>query len=109
MRLTAVNCPAPYRRGRRAALTIGAGSLRFCCARRRPIPAVLLRAVVFVDAEKSSAIVRAERRRASIAESDFSGLHAPTAGGEEMRISASIGVACFPVDAQSPEALLEVR
>jgi predicted signal transduction protein with EAL and GGDEF domain len=24
-----------------------------------------------------------------------------------VRISASIGVACFPVDAQSPEALLE--
>ena len=29
------------------------------------------------------------------------------ASGEEVRISASIGVACFPVDAQSPETLLE--
>jgi diguanylate cyclase (GGDEF)-like protein len=63
--------------------------------------------VVFADTEKSSAIVRAERLRASIADADFRGLHAPISSGEEVRISASIGVACFPVDAQSPEALLE--
>jgi diguanylate cyclase (GGDEF)-like protein len=63
--------------------------------------------VVFADAEKSSAIVCAERLRASIAEADFRGLHAPVSGGEEVRISASIGVACFPVDAPSPQELLE--
>jgi diguanylate cyclase (GGDEF)-like protein len=63
--------------------------------------------LVFAETEKSRAIERAERLRASIAEADFSGLHAPTAGREEVRINASIGVACFPVDAQSPETLLE--
>ena len=63
--------------------------------------------VVLVDAEKSRAVERAERLRVSIVEADFRGLHAPVASGEEVRISASIGVACFPVDAQSPEALLE--
>jgi diguanylate cyclase (GGDEF)-like protein len=63
--------------------------------------------VVFADSEKSRAIVRAESLRASIADADFHGLHAPDSNGEEVRISASIGVACFPVDAQSPEALLE--
>jgi diguanylate cyclase (GGDEF)-like protein len=63
--------------------------------------------VVLVDAEKPLAIERAERLRASIVEADFRGLHAPVASGEEVRISASIGVACFPIDAQSPEALLE--
>lgn len=63
--------------------------------------------VVLADTEKSRAIVRAERLRASIAEADFSGLHAQVSSGEEVGISASIGVACFPVDAQSPEALLE--
>jgi diguanylate cyclase (GGDEF)-like protein len=63
--------------------------------------------VVFADTEKSRAIVRAERLRASISEADFGGLRARVSSGEEVRISASIGVACFPVDAQSPEALLE--
>jgi diguanylate cyclase (GGDEF)-like protein len=62
---------------------------------------------VFVDTEKSRAVERAERLRASIADADFCGLHAPVASAEEVRISASIGVARFPVDAQSPEALLE--
>jgi diguanylate cyclase (GGDEF)-like protein len=63
--------------------------------------------VVFADTEKSRAIERAERLRGSIAEADFRGLHGSVSSGEEVRISASIGVACFPVDAQSPEALLE--
>jgi diguanylate cyclase (GGDEF)-like protein len=63
--------------------------------------------VVFPDTEKSRAIERAERLRASIAEADFRGLHAPDSTREEVKISASIGVACFPVDAQSPEELLE--
>jgi diguanylate cyclase (GGDEF)-like protein len=63
--------------------------------------------VVFADAEKSRSVARAETLRASIAAADFSGLHARVAGGAEVRISASIGVACFPVDARSAEALLE--
>jgi diguanylate cyclase (GGDEF)-like protein len=63
--------------------------------------------VVFADSEKSRAIVRAERLRASVAEADFRGLHGPVSSGEEVRISASIGVACFPIDAQSPATLLE--
>lgn len=63
--------------------------------------------VVFADTEKSSAIERAKRLRASIADADFSGLHAHGSGAEEVKISASIGVACFPVDAQSPSELLE--
>ena len=63
--------------------------------------------VVLADAEKSRAIELAERLRASIAEADFRGLHAPLSSGEEVRIGASIGVACFPVDAQSPQKLLE--
>jgi len=63
--------------------------------------------VVLADAEKSSAVVRAERLRASIVGADFRGLHAPVPSGEEVRISASIGVACFPVDAPTPEVLLE--
>jgi diguanylate cyclase (GGDEF)-like protein len=62
--------------------------------------------VVFTATEKSRAIERAERLRASIVEADFRGLHGPTSG-DEVRISASIGVACFPVDVGSPEALLE--
>jgi hypothetical protein len=41
------------------------------------------------------------------AEADFSGLHGHGSGAEEVKISASIGVACFPVDAESPGALLE--
>jgi diguanylate cyclase (GGDEF)-like protein len=63
--------------------------------------------VVFAGSEKTRAIDRAERLRVSIADADFRGLHAPVFAAEEVRISASIGVACFPVDAQSPEALLE--
>lgn len=63
--------------------------------------------VVFAGAEKSTAIERAERLRASIAAADFRGLHDAVSTGVEVRISASIGVACFPIDAQSPEALLE--
>jgi diguanylate cyclase (GGDEF)-like protein len=63
--------------------------------------------VVLADAEKSRSIERAERLRSRIAKADFRGLHGPVSSGEEVRISASIGVACFPVDAQSPEALLE--
>ena len=59
---------------------------------------------MFADTEKSRAVVRAERSRSSIAEADFSGLHAHGSSAEEVKMSVSIGVACFPVDAQSPEA-----
>jgi hypothetical protein len=45
--------------------------------------------------------------KSRIADADFSGLHAHRPSAEEVKISASIGVACFPVDAQSPEVLLE--
>ncbi len=57
--------------------------------------------------EKSRAIVRAERLRASIVEADSRGLHAPVSSEEEVRIGALIGVPRFPIDAQSSEALLE--
>jgi hypothetical protein len=50
--------------------------------------------VVFADTEKSRAVERAERLRARIAEADFSRLHARNSRGEEVRVSASIGVAC---------------
>jgi diguanylate cyclase (GGDEF)-like protein len=62
--------------------------------------------VVFADAEKSHAIERAAALRRRIAEADFSAFKpAETAGG--VGISASIGVACFPVDAGTPNDLLE--
>jgi diguanylate cyclase (GGDEF)-like protein len=63
--------------------------------------------VVFADAEKSRAVERADRLRKSIVDANFSGLHPNNSGAEEVRISASIGIACFPIDAQSANALLE--
>ena len=45
--------------------------------------------VMFADTEKSSAIVRAERLRASIADAEFSGLHEHGPGAEEVKISVS--------------------
>jgi diguanylate cyclase (GGDEF)-like protein len=62
--------------------------------------------VVFADCEKSRAIERADRLRASIADADFRPLQ-PAGVDAQVRISASIGVACFPVDARTPSALLE--
>lgn len=62
--------------------------------------------VVFVDCEKSRAIERAQRLRSSVANADFRSLR-PAGVTAEVRISASIGVACFPVDAGTPSALLE--
>jgi GGDEF domain-containing protein len=59
--------------------------------------------VVLVEAEKSRAIERSERLRASIAEADFSGLHAPISNGEEVRISASI-TARKPAATASPSS-----
>jgi len=62
--------------------------------------------VVFADAEKSQAIERAEALRRRIAAADFSTLRPAVAGGD-VGITASIGVACFPVDAGTPNDLLE--
>lgn len=54
--------------------------------------------VVWADCEKSSAIRRAEGLRATIAEAFR---------GDEVAITASIGVAAFPLDARTAEGLLE--
>jgi len=62
--------------------------------------------VVLADAEKSQAIERAATLRRRIAAADFSALRPAGAPGE-VGISASIGVACFPVDAGTPNDLLE--
>jgi hypothetical protein len=70
------------------------GSSRFCCVRQRLIPPISLRAMAEMSLRwclrtpiNHSAVVRAERLRASIAEADFSGLHAHGSGGEEVKIS----------------------
>ncbi len=63
--------------------------------------------VVFADCEKSVAIERAGRLRASIAAADFTLLQPVGVSGPAVTISASIGVASFPIDAQTPNALLE--
>lgn len=62
--------------------------------------------VVFVDTEKSQAIDRAEALRAAIAATDMRGLR-PADAEVDVHITASIGVACYPVDATTPAALLE--
>ena len=62
--------------------------------------------IIFADCEKSSAVERAERLRAAIAAADFQPLQ-PAGIRPDVRISASIGVACFPIDAGSSNALLE--
>lgn len=54
--------------------------------------------LVWSDCEKSSAIVRAEALREAIA---------TAFAAEPIRITASIGVAAYPVDARTPEVLLE--
>lgn len=61
--------------------------------------------VVFADTDKSTAIERAETLRRRIAEADFSGLRTQTSA--DVRISASIGVAAYPLDAATASALLE--
>jgi len=62
--------------------------------------------VVFVDAEKSQALARAEALRASIAALDMVPLRPPGAVAD-VRITASIGVAALPADASSASELLE--
>lgn len=61
--------------------------------------------VVFAGTDKATAIERAETLRRRIADADFSSLR--TNAGVDVRISASIGVAAYPPDAQSANALLE--
>jgi diguanylate cyclase (GGDEF)-like protein len=62
--------------------------------------------LVLAGTEKSQAIERAEALRAAIEALDVAGLR-PDGAGEDVRITASIGVAAFPVDATTPHALLE--
>jgi diguanylate cyclase (GGDEF)-like protein len=62
--------------------------------------------LVFADAEKSHALERAHALCAAIASADFSALQPKDAQGA-VAISASIGVAAFPVDAVDPSDLLE--
>lgn len=62
--------------------------------------------LVFDDCGKADAIERAEALRRRIAEADFTPLR-PAAPQPAVRISASIGVAAFPVDATSASDLLE--
>ena len=62
--------------------------------------------IVLDDIEKSVAIERATRLCEAIATADFSMLHAAD-NPADVRISASIGVAYFPVDAGTPHDLLE--
>jgi diguanylate cyclase (GGDEF)-like protein len=62
--------------------------------------------VVFVDTEKSRAIERAEILRQSIQTLDIAHLR-PAGSGDEVAITASIGVAAYPAEAATPSELLE--
>jgi diguanylate cyclase (GGDEF)-like protein len=62
--------------------------------------------LVFGDCEKSAAVARAEDLRRTIAALDTSALRPPGAP-DDLRITASIGVAAFPADAPSASELLE--
>jgi diguanylate cyclase (GGDEF)-like protein len=62
--------------------------------------------LVFVDAEKSTAISRAERVRRAVAAIDFGALR-PAGAGDDVRVTASIGVAAYPADASTAQDLLE--
>ncbi|GAC1407028.1 MAG: hypothetical protein NVSMB64_13390 [Candidatus Velthaea sp.] len=62
--------------------------------------------LVLGDVEKSQAIERARHVCEQIAAADFAALR-PGGIASDVRVSASIGVACFPVDAGLPHDLLE--
>lgn len=62
--------------------------------------------LVFGESGKADAIERAEALRRRIASTDFSPLRPPTEDGE-VRITASIGVAAYPIDARGANDLLE--
>jgi len=64
--------------------------------------------IVFTETDKATAIERAGELRRRIAALDLARLRPPDApAGDEPRITASIGVAAFPVDACSANDLLE--
>jgi diguanylate cyclase (GGDEF)-like protein len=63
--------------------------------------------IVFTETGKAAAIERAEALRRNIAALDLTSLQ-PAVAAAEIRISASIGVAAFPTDAATANALLEV-
>ena len=62
--------------------------------------------IVFTDTEKSRAVERAADLRAAIEELDTADLRSPDAC-TTVAITASIGVAAYPVDATTPNGLLE--
>ena len=64
--------------------------------------------VVFTETDKATAIERAGELRRRIVALDLAALHPPDAfAAEELRITASIGVAAFPADASTANDLLE--
>jgi diguanylate cyclase (GGDEF)-like protein len=62
--------------------------------------------LVFIDTEKSQAIVRAEALRNEIAALDLAALRPPDVTAR-VAISASVGIAAYPADARSSRDLLE--
>jgi diguanylate cyclase (GGDEF)-like protein len=62
--------------------------------------------IVFADTEKSRAVERAEALRRAIEALDLTHLR-PPAAPDTVAITASIGVAAYPADAQTPSGLLE--
>jgi diguanylate cyclase (GGDEF)-like protein len=62
--------------------------------------------VTFVDTEKSDAVERADALRAAIEGIDFATLR-PVEAADDVRVTASIGVAAYPADAAAPNDLLE--
>jgi diguanylate cyclase (GGDEF)-like protein len=64
--------------------------------------------IVFTETDKATAIERADELRACIEALDLARLRPPeTAADENVRITASIGVAAFPSDAPTANDLLE--
>ena len=64
--------------------------------------------LVFTETDKAAAIERADDLRRRIAALDLASLHpADASAADELRITASIGVAAFPADASSANDLLE--
>jgi diguanylate cyclase (GGDEF)-like protein len=62
--------------------------------------------LVFAESDKATAIERAEALRARIASLDVDPLH-PAENAPRIRITASVGVAAFPADAETTSLLLE--
>ena len=64
--------------------------------------------IVFAETDKATAIERADELRRRVAALDLARLHAPDAAtNDELRITASIGIAAFPADAATGSDLLE--